>query len=206
MTDPSANRVAALYGTHSAAWDRLRTRNGMECDWIDRFKHAMPTAPSAPHVLDLGCGTGQPLAAHLMDAGCKITGVDAAQAMTARAAARFPQQNWITADMRALPPLGTFDGVLAWHSFFHLPPDAQRQMFSTFARLSHAGTALMFTSGPESGETIGTFEGQPLYHASLAPTEYRELLRAHGFRLLAHVAKDQSCGGATVWLAVMGAS
>lgn len=59
----------------------------------------------------------------------------------------------------------------------------------------------MFTSGPAHGEAIGSLEGEPLYHASLDPVEYRRLLESEGFAVVAHVADDQSCGGRTVWLA-----
>jgi len=34
----------------------------------------------------------------------------------------------------------------------------------------------MFTSGPEEGEVIGFYCGEPLYHASLDPVEYDKLL------------------------------
>jgi len=64
--------------------------------------------------------------------------------------------------------------------------------------------ALMFTSGPAVGEAIGQWQGEPLYHASLDPAEYRTLLDAHGFRVLHHHPEDPDCGGHTVWLARFG--
>src|SRR6266581_4260079 len=59
-----------------------------------------------------------------------------------------------------------FDGVLAWDSFFHLDHAAQRQMFAVFDSHASAGALLMFNTGPEHGEAIGEFGGDPLYHAS----------------------------------------
>lgn len=58
-------------------------------------------------------------------------------------------------------------------------------MFAVFTAHATAGTPLLFTSGPADGEAIGDFEGEPLYHASLAPEEYGALLTAHGFEVLA---------------------
>ena len=63
------------------------------------------------------------------------------------------------------------------------------------------GAALMFTSGPRAGVAMGTFEGEPLYHASLDPDDTRALLAANGFALVTHVPEDPACGGHTVWLA-----
>lgn len=59
----------------------------------------------------------------------------------------------------------------------------------------------MFTAGPVQGEAMGTLQGKPLYHASLAREDYESLLAAHGFRLLDHVVNDPQCGGATIYLA-----
>lgn len=74
-------------------------------------------------------------------------------------------------------------------------------MFPIFR--DHAGpqAPLLFTSGPAFGEVLGTLEGEPLYHASLDPGEYRDLLDANGFEVVAHVAQDAACNGHTVWLA-----
>jgi len=66
---------------------------------------------------------------------------------------------------------------------------------------ARTGAPLLFTSGPAFGEAIGTLEGEPLYHASLGPQEYRLLLDRNGFDVVAHVAEDPDCGGRTVWLA-----
>ena len=103
--------------------------------------------------------------------------------------------------MRALALKDTFDGLLAWDSFFHLAHDDQRRMFPIFERHASPGAALMFTSGVSHGEAMGSYRGEPLYHASLAPEEYRTLLKSAGFRVVAHIAEDPDCGGHTVWLA-----
>jgi len=44
-------------------------------------------------------------------------------------------------------------------------------------------------------------DGDPLYHGSLDPAEYRALLEAAGFEVVAHVAADPTCGHRTIWLA-----
>ena len=59
----------------------------------------------------------------------------------------------------------------------------------------------MFTSGPAHGEAIGDFEGEPLYHGSLDPAEYRSLLDQNEFRVISHVVEDMNCGRHTIWLA-----
>ncbi|MFG5384468.1 hypothetical protein [Yoonia sp. R2-816] len=48
---------------------------------------------------------------------------------------------------------------------------------------------------------MGEFEGEALYHSSLDPSEYQELLDQHGFELMDHIIEDQNCNEQTVWLA-----
>jgi len=76
-----------------------------------------------------------------------------------------------------------------------------RARFPVLGAHATPSAALMFTSGPADGEAIGTFEGEPLYHASLDAAEYRRLLGEQGFAVTAHVVEDPDCGGHTVWLA-----
>jgi hypothetical protein len=122
--------------------------------------------------------------------------------MIALARGRMPEQEWIVADMRRLALNRRFAGILAWDSYFHLAPEAQRTMFQIFAAHADDHAALLFNTGPEHGESASTFtfKDEPLYHASLAPAEYRGLLAQSGFELRCHVANDPRSGGRTAWL------
>jgi SAM-dependent methyltransferase len=193
-----SDTIIPLYDRHAQAYDRQRGRSLFEKSWLDAFAALLPDGGS---VLDIGCGMGEPIARHLIARGFAVTGIDSSPSLIAMARERFPQQTWMAADMRALSLDRVFDGLIAWDSFFHLTPDDQRAMFPVFRDHAAPRAALMFTSGPARGEAIGEFEGEPLYHASLDPDEYRALLMAHGFRVVSHVADDPTCNGHTVWLA-----
>ncbi|WP_447863601.1 class I SAM-dependent DNA methyltransferase [Kluyvera sichuanensis] len=201
MDHPAARTILDLYQRHAEAFYQQRSRTLFEQRWLDKLLAAMGATGK---MLDLGCGNGQPIADYFIQQGCALTGVDGAPAMLTRARARFPEQRWLHHDMRTLNLAETFDGLIAWDSFFHLTQDDQRRMFSVFARHSHPGSALMFTSGTDHGIAMGEFEGEPLFHASLAPDEYRLLLAEHGFAVLEMKMEDPECGGHTVWLAKRG--
>lgn len=201
MDHPAARTILDLYQRHAEAFYQQRSRTLFEQRWLDKLLAAMGMTGK---MLDLGCGNGQPIADYFIQQGCALTGVDGAPAMLTRARARLPEQRWLHHDMRTLNLAETFDGLIAWDSFFHLTQDDQRRMFSVFARHSHPGSALMFTSGTGHGIAMGEFEGEPLFHASLAPDEYRSLLAEHGFAVLEMKMEDPECGGHTVWLAKRG--
>jgi SAM-dependent methyltransferase len=198
MSLPSDD-IIDLYRRHAKAWVAARgTELKIERSWLNRFCALLP--PSA-RILDIGCGPGEPIARHLTERGYKVTGVDSSPEMIAMFRANFPDRETHVADMRLLDLNERFDGLLAWDSFFHLSYDDQRAMFPIFRNHANSGAPLMFTSGPSHREAIGILEGDPLFHASLDPAEYRSLLAANGFDVVHHVAEDPDCGGHTVWLA-----
>lgn len=201
MTTP-ADQIIGLYRRHATAWTTARkaTARGprlIEHLWLEAFTALLP--PGAT-VLDIGCGSGLPVARHLLGQGLIVTGVDSAPEMIALFRQNLPDQLAHVADMRSLALEQRFNGLIAWDSFFHLSPDHQRRMFPIFREHAAPGTALMFTSGPASGEVVGTLEDDPLYHASLDGDEYRSLLRNNGFTVVRHIVEDPDCGGHTVWL------
>lgn len=200
-TASPADRIIDLYQRHADAWARDRGKQLFEKPWLDRF---LAPLPAGARILDIGCGSAEPIGRYFIENGCSVTGVDAAPALIDLCRGRYPAGEWIVADMRKLSLGRTFDGVIAWDSFFHLCPDDQRRMFPIFADHATPGATLMFTSGPRHGEAIGAYRGEPLYHSSLDAEEYRALLDANGFAVLSHVVEDPACGRHTIWLAQRG--
>ena len=193
-----AERIVDLYQRHADHWDRVRGRDLFEKKWLDRFSACLRPGAS---ILDIGCGSAEPISRYFIEKGYKVTGIDSSSALIGMCKSRFPDQEWIVSDMRTLSLDRRFQGILAWDSFFHLCPEDQRQMFPVFRSHVESKAALMFTSGPSHGEAIGTFQGEPLYHGSLDEIEYRSLLDENGFDVLSHVVEDPTCGRHTIWLA-----
>lgn len=194
----ASEAIVDLYERHALEFDRDRNRSLPEKAWLDRFLGLV--RPSGT-VLDIGCGMAEPIARYLIESGFGVVGIDSSPSLIAKCRTRFPDSEWFVADMRELALGRRFDGVLAWDSFFHLHADDQRAMTTRFAAHARPGAPLMFTSGPREGEAIGSYCGEPLYHASLDPRVYDQLLVAKGFSVKANVLNDPECGGHTVWLA-----
>ena len=197
MTDASST-VIDVYEQHGVAWAALRGDRLAEGSWLDRFSALLPAG--AP-VLDIGCGSGVPIARELIRRGFDVTGLDGSAAMLDLYRRNLPGRPAILSDMRALSLGRQFAGLIAWDSFFHLAPVDQRPMFRRFRDHAMPGAALMFTSGTEEGSAVGDLAGEPLYHGSLDPAEYRALLDANDFAVIAQTTQDPTCGHRTVWLA-----
>lgn len=206
MTGDLSETVLGLYRRYARHWDKARcTAEWNDRGWIEAFVGHLAPGSS---VLDLGCGGGEPIAKFMVSRGLRITGVDGSADMIALARERLPDQEWIFSDMRELDLGRQFQGILAWDSYFHLPHEAQREMFSVFDSHAEGNAVLMFNTGPQHGEAESTvtFPGERLYHASLAGDEYRSLLARHHFDVICHAVNDNNCGGRTVWLCKRGAS
>jgi SAM-dependent methyltransferase len=193
-----ASKIVGHYEKHAAAWDHDRQNS----DWNDKVWHDrfIGRLDMGATVLDIGCGSGRPVAQHMAELGLRVTGIDSSPTMISFCRERLPHHEWIVADMRQLALGRRFDGILAWDSFFHLSQDDQRRMFAIFADHASVGTVLMFNTGPHDGEVLGEYRGDPLYHASLLPTEYEALTGRFGFDVVQHVPNDATAGGRTVWL------
>lgn len=198
-----AEDVAPLYDDIAAWFDDVRRRDlAMERPYFEKL---LALAPAEPAVLDLGCGSGEPVAKFFLENHCRVTGVELSREMLEiaqnRFAEQFPDSEWIFADMRGLALDRRFDIILAWDSFFHLTRDAQRAMFPVFAAHLNPSGLLIFNTGGEDGESWGEMQGLRFHHASLARQDYEALLAENGFTVLVRNADDPDCGGRTVWIA-----
>ena len=192
------NQTQDVYTRKAAYWHQVRDKLGYETQWVDRF---LQDLPKGGHILDLGCGTGNPIAGYLMAQGFRVTGVDYAPTMIDLAKQTYPAGNWVVGDIIDLPDLGLFDGLISWDGFFHLSIDEQREALPQYIKLLNPGGALLFTVGPDEGEVTGRIDIDTVYHASLSPHEYESILRQSGFSKILFQAEDPECLGRSVLLA-----
>jgi len=195
---PDCRDPVDFYIDHAAEFDAVRSCTLCEGDWLEAFLADVPVGGA---ILDAGSGSGEPIAGWLLARGFAVTGVDAAAPLLDLAHHRYPHGRWLRADLRDLDLGERFAAIIAWDSLFHLSPGAQRTAIATFAAHALPCASLLFNSGGAHGEAINPMFGEPLYHASLSPDEYRVLLAGQGFHVVRHVAQDPTCGGRDIWLA-----
>ena len=190
--------IKAVYNNNAQAFDQQRSKSLFEKKWLDRLIAKVPLGST---ILDVGCGSGDPIASYLMDRGMLLTGIDFAPNMLALARQRFPDAEWIEQDLLSLSLECRFDALVVWNSFFHLRPEVQEEGFRALDKhLQHQGWLLM-TVGDRHGEVCGWVNGQEVYHASLSPQAYRKLLSDYGYRLEAFVLRDRECNQHTILFA-----
>jgi len=194
-----AAAIADIYERHAGSFDARRrsAKTFMEAGWMARF---LALAKPGGRILDLGCGSGYPIAAHLIEQGFSVEGVDIAEAMIALCRQNWPDQTWRVGDMRTLELSGPYAGALAWHSSFHLPGVDQAGLITRIGKALAPGAPFMFTSGDGDGVAWGDMFGDRLFHASLAPAQFETALKEAGLDVVERRFKDETCGGACIWL------
>lgn len=87
----------------------------------------------ASNVLDIGCGTGKPVAHILAQAGHKVHGIDVSAEMVRLAGTAVPNGVFTQTDMRAYQPPVQMDAVFAILSLFQSTPGDLVTMMYKFA-------------------------------------------------------------------------
>jgi 2-polyprenyl-3-methyl-5-hydroxy-6-metoxy-1,4-benzoquinol methylase len=172
MLNSSINK--ASYNKISRQWAESRYTSFVSrlvIEFADRVK------PNGT-ILDVGCGTGHPLGSYLSERGFKITGIDASESMINLARSSGIKNAYFqVSDFFDFDTTDTFDGILAWDSFFHFPKDKQSAIYPRIAELLKPGGVLLFTHGNEAGEINGEMMGEPFYYSSLSKETLLGLLK-----------------------------
>jgi SAM-dependent methyltransferase len=164
MEDP-ADRIVGHYERHALSWDADRRAAG----WIDKpsIERFLSFLPRGATVLDVGCGGGSPVALYMVAHGFHVTGVDSSRTSSRYAEAECRIRNGSSAICALWPLVGDFKGYWPGTASF-ISGTKTSERYLRYLRLRAAPSAiLVFNAGFGHGEAVGSYQGGPLYHASL---------------------------------------
>jgi ubiquinone/menaquinone biosynthesis C-methylase UbiE len=135
-------------------------------------------------ILDIGCGSGDPVSGQLISAGHLVTGIDISPKQIALAHKLFPTGNFLVADMLTLKPQNyRVDAIVSLYALFHVPREKHQEMlrvWSTF--LPHHGW-LLVSMGDTDFEGFHDLCGERVWSSHYGPAINRELLGNAGFEI-----------------------
>ncbi|MDX2970578.1 class I SAM-dependent methyltransferase [Kribbella solani] len=133
------------YDTLGRRYDLVYDSETKYRDWLDEI---LDRLPSHSQVLDLGCGSGVPVARALTEAGHQVTGVDLSEIQVNRARSQVPTATFIHADATKLDlPPASFDAVLSFYTLIHIPLDEQQALLRRVASWLRPGGFFVATVG-----------------------------------------------------------
>jgi SAM-dependent methyltransferase len=113
--------------------------------WLKELGQRIPAGAA---VLDLGCGSGLPVARDLAAAGCHVTGVDISDVQVRRAQELVPTAEFLRADISSVRfESESFDAVVSFFALIHLPLDDQLPLLCRIAGWLRPGGLFLATTG-----------------------------------------------------------
>ena len=147
-------------------------------------------------VLDLGCGTGVPVARYLVGEGFRVVGVDQSAAMLEIARREVPGAEFVHADMLGVQLEEEFAAAVAWDSIFHVGREHHRAVFRKLAGLLEPGGRLLLSAGGTGHEGFTSeMHGHTFFYSGYEPAETLRLLAAEGFEVELCEVDDPSSHG-----------
>ncbi|WP_285661907.1 class I SAM-dependent DNA methyltransferase [Actinorhabdospora filicis] len=133
-------------------------------------------------VLDIGSGTGRPVAERLAGLGCRVTGIDVSPRMIDVATRHVPSASFLLCDVRGFNALaGTFAAVCAFFPLLQMTRDELDETLVRIAAWLRPGGAFAMATVPgDYSETDTEWMGRPLRMSSYTEPEYRRRLAETG--------------------------
>jgi 2-polyprenyl-3-methyl-5-hydroxy-6-metoxy-1,4-benzoquinol methylase len=113
--------------------------------WLEELRGRVPVGSA---VLDLGCGSGIPVARDLAASGYRVTGVDISEVQVSRASQLVPQAEFVQADMASVVfSRASFAAVVSLFTLIHLPLEDQFPLLERIASWLVPDGVLVVTTG-----------------------------------------------------------
>jgi len=148
----------------------------------DVIRRWADSLPSGGEVLDIGCGSGFPIASSLVDKGLTVFGIDASPTLVSMFRQRFSRAQVACETAQNSPFFNrTFDGVVAIGLMFLLSENAQGKLINKVAGALRPGGRFLFSAPRQKCEWKDMLTGQQ--SVSLGEAEYALLLAGASMQL-----------------------
>jgi SAM-dependent methyltransferase len=169
------------YDRASARYDEEYDGHTKYAAWLGQLAERLPAGST---VLDLGCGSGLPVARDLAAAGMRVVGVDFSDVQIQRAHELVPAAEFLRADITAVGFASeSFDAVVSFYALIHLPLDDQRPLLRRVAGWLRPGGLFVATTGHQGGtsyEDDWLGSGAPMWWSEADVATYRSWIDQSG--------------------------
>ena len=181
------NSIQSIYNNFAQTYDENRLTFDMS-EVFNSFYRCLKSQNG--HILDLGCGTGDPFSKMFVDKGWKVTGVDFSNKMLILASKYVPEMKTICADICDVNfDNSTFDAITLIYSLFHIPCIEHEKLFKKIYNWLKPEGKILFTyatkeyTGHNEFNGYITFMGQKLFYSHTTPEKLYQTLKDIGFNI-----------------------
>ncbi|MDQ6472888.1 class I SAM-dependent methyltransferase [Flavobacterium sp. LHD-80] len=163
-------------------WAKIRNNTVVNKPIIDFSEKIQPNGS----ILDIGCGTGNPIAKYFSENNRSVIGIDFSEKMIEVAKSQeIKNAEFIVSDFFDFKTDKKFDGIIAWDSLFHFPKERQQEIYAIIYNLLLPGGYFLFTHGKEKDdEHTDKMFGEPFYYSCLSRNNVLQIMTDLGFELV----------------------
>ncbi len=170
----------SIYDKVGSGYDSMRSNVG-----VKDISQEVDFLGNKIKVIDLGCGTGHPIAKAISPIVREYCGVDNSQPMLDAYLKNVQKANSRLLDMQDIDQIsGKWDFIFSWGAICHLPIELQKKTMIAVSNLLKPGGRFLFTGGKDAGECTGKVSKYTVNHYSLGRTSYTEFLNQQGMELI----------------------
>lgn len=159
-------------------YDSYRDKHKMD----NELEEIIKLLPEQAKVLDIGSGSGEPVAKFLVEKGINVTGIDISKNMVELARKNVPEATFIQMDMIILNfDDNSFEGIICVYSLWHVPKKEHAQIYKAFQRILKPNGLLVINTGIRESEGMGNFFGEPMLWSNHHPKTTLKLVIEAGF-------------------------
>jgi ubiquinone/menaquinone biosynthesis C-methylase UbiE len=173
--------VRAAYDKMGSVYNEIRNRykNKKELDYLATL------LPQGGHILDAGCGAGEPVAKYLVEHGFEVTGIDVSLKILEIARKQVPEGTFLEGDMSQMTfPDNAFDAVVSLYAIWHISKNKHGLVFQNFYRVLKHGGILFFNTGVQEMDGTSSFLGATMYWSSPGTEKTLALVKTAGFTII----------------------
>lgn len=181
------DRIAEQWG------EARKTLSERDRTLFERFTELLP---ENPRILDIGCGTGIPIARWLTEQGADLYGIDRSSRLLAMARENVPQAVFDLGDVETFTIDEKFDGAVLWDVIFHIERQKHRPILERIhRRLRPRGSLIVSSGGSEHPPFTDQMFGVDFSYDAHGPDTFIQICRDVGFSVAEHAILNEPDGG-----------
>lgn len=172
--------LAETYTEHRSAFDNTR-----------QLQELNKLIPGNSMVLDIGCGSGLPVARYFVEHGNRVIGIDVSKKMIELARKDVPEAEFHVEDILSSDfKEGSFDLIVSFYCLFHIRKEKQKGVFAEIREWLKPGGYTYFTlalseyTGKDEFDGTVEFDGIPLPYSHYSVDEYKNIFNDLNFKTI----------------------
>ncbi len=173
-----------VFAIVKSGYDKIAERYVEEREKIDNWKEIEEfrvKLPEKAKILDVGCGTGIPIARYLSQNGFEVVGIDLSKEMVSVAKQNVPGARFLQMNMTEIEfPPESFDGLISCYAIFHVPRSKHAAIFQSFYRILKSDGIMLASVGASDWEAVEDYYGVDMFWSHFDPLTTQSLITEAG--------------------------